>query len=142
MSTAEIEKGGAPAASSGITARVTWRVTDFRSAPDSAEETPPAPMPRIGFINIDLFSGGDSISFGGRSCEGVSFTTSTVDAESYLTTRYGVAPEFLNVTSRQFAVLKTDCDLPGMDEFIQLNDRRLILFIDGGFLFLEPDVYY
>lgn len=91
---------------------------------------------------MDIFSGGDSISLGSKSCEGVSFEASVVDANSYLAARYGVDAAFLDVTDEKLTVVSTSCDLPGMREFVRLNDRRLIVLVDDVFFFLEPNVTY
>ena len=99
-------------------------------------------MQIIRFAHIDLFSGGDSISYGGQSCKGVNFETTVVNAKRHLTTRYGVDPEFLSIGNDQLTVIKTDCDLPGMNEFMKLHNGRLLVFIEGVFIFLEPDVIY
>lgn len=135
-------KADNPAAGKGVFARVTWRLAGYRQIPIGGGTRKASPVPLITSIGMDLFSGGDSISVGGRRCESVSFDISRIAARPYLAMRYGIEPELLSVSSNELIVIKTDCDLPGMREFMRLDARRLIVFIDGVFWLFEPDVLY
>lgn len=126
----------------GITARSTWRVTDRKPRPYGSGGSITGMSSRMGFMDIDIFSGGDSISFGSKSCKGVRFEASIVDAKSYLTARYAVDTAFLGIADAELTVVRTNCNLPGMSEFIRLNDRRLVVLIDDVFYFLEPNTIY
>lgn len=39
-------------------------------------------------------------------------------------------------------VIKTDCNLPGFQEYLRLGDRRLLIRVRGVFFFLEPSMSY
>ena len=83
-----------------------------------------------------------SITFSGQTCREITFSRESADAASYLSQRWSIAPQTLEISTKTVTVIKTDCRIPGFSEYIQLPDRRLIIQIKGVFFFLEPFVNY
>lgn len=82
------------------------------------------------------------ITFDGRSCRGVHFRRESVAAASYLRQAWQVTPEELGIEEREVELVKTDCTLPGFQEYLRLRDNRLVIEIDGIVLFFQPVVTY
>jgi hypothetical protein len=90
------------------------------------------------FKPLDI--GSSYITFNGRTCQGISFTSETFATDRYLSARYQTTPEILGILDETIQVIKTNCQLPGFSEYIRLTDRRLIVWIQGVFFVFEPNV--
>lgn len=82
------------------------------------------------------------IVFDGQVCSKVAFEETIVDTVEYLDEVWHVNSQSLGITDAKIYVSKTDCNIPGFDEYIRLSDGRLIVKINGIFFFLEPSVQY
>jgi len=80
------------------------------------------------------------IIFDGRACRGVRFRREEVPAADYLGTAWRVTPQELGIEDREVQVVKTNCDLPGFQEYVRLSDGRLVIHISGAFFFFDPAV--
>ena len=92
------------------------------------------------FKPLDIRS--SSITFNGQTCQGISFSSETVDTNKYLAERYQATPQIFDISEETIQVIKTACRLPGFSEYIRLMDRRLIVWIKGVFFVFEPTVNY
>jgi hypothetical protein len=82
------------------------------------------------------------IIFDGQACQGVSFQRETVSTSEYLSNVWNISPQDLGVGDQEVQVIKTNCSLPGFQEYMRLKDRRLVVPINGIFFFFEPKVSY
>jgi hypothetical protein len=121
---------------SGIAMRVLWTVSGYVIAEGSAwgEQDAKALL----FKPLDI--NGTEIIFGGQACQGVSFQKKTVNAAEYLSSVWQATPQTLGIEDQELQVFKTNCALPGFQEYMRLGDGRLIVPINGVFFFFEPAV--
>ncbi len=122
----------------GVMMRVLWTVSGYVFGPVSAVDEKTAQS----FINKPLDVTDTSIIFDGQTCEGVSFEREDVNAPEYLSDTWKVTPHDLGIDVLELKVIKTNCSLPGFQEYMRLNDGRLIVPIDGVFYFFAPAVTY
>jgi len=122
----------------GMGMRVLWTVSDYKIG--FGGEWGEDEARSLLFKPLDIRS--SSITFNGQTCQGISFKSEIVDTGQYLSERYQTTPQILGVPDETIQVVRTNCPLPGFSEYIRLMDRRLIIWIDGVFFFLEPAVNY
>ena len=72
----------------------------------------------------------------------MSFQKETAKAAEYLSSAWKETPQSLGIDVQQLQVFKTNCSLPGFQEYMRLDDGRLIVPIDGVFVFFEPTRNY
>jgi hypothetical protein len=80
------------------------------------------------------------ITFDGQTCKNVNFQQETVNAAEYLSSVWQATPQTLGIEDQELQVFKTNCALPGFQEYMRLGDGRLIVPINGVFFFFEPAV--
>jgi len=85
---------------------------------------------------------GDRIVFDGKVCEGIRFSRTKEKLSAYLERVYKIGPKDLELTDQLIEVIRTDCSLPGFQEYMRLGDRRLVIQVRGVFFFFEPKVTY
>jgi hypothetical protein len=90
------------------------------------------------FKPLDINS--SSITFNFQTCQGIYFTSEIVDTDKYFSERHQIKPQMLDISEETIRVFKTDCQLPGFSEYIQLTDGSLIVWIEGVFFFFEPNI--
>lgn len=83
-----------------------------------------------------------AITFDGQTCRDVVFTSETVDATQYLREQYQVTPQMLGLEEKTIKVIKTNCRIPGFDEYARLRDRRLLVPMQGVLFIFTPAVNY
>lgn len=122
----------------GVSMRVLWTVSQYKIINSALIKEDEAR--RMLFKPLDI--GETYITFDGKTCQDVVFRRDTVKTKEYLHRTYNIAPQILNIVDDTVDVIKTNCNLPGFNEYIRLNDRRLVIHIKGVFFFFEPAVTY
>ena len=120
----------------GITIRVLWTVSGYVIGKGSAwgEQDAKALL----FKPLDIND--TEITFDGQTCKNVNFQQETVNAAEYLSSVWQATPQTLGIENQELQVFKTNCALPGFQEYMRLDDGRLIVPINGVFFFFEPAV--
>ncbi|MFH1906404.1 MAG: hypothetical protein ABIL11_03320 [Chloroflexota bacterium] len=121
---------------SGISMRVLWTVSGYVIGKGSAwgEQDAKALL----FKPLDMND--TEITFDGQTCNNVNFQQETVNAAEYLSSAWQATPQTLGIEDQELQVFKTNCALPGFQEYMRLDDGRLIVPINGVFFFFEPAV--
>ena len=121
---------------SGNTMRVLWTVSGYVIGKDSTwgEQDAKALL----FKPLDITD--TEIIFDGQPCKGVNFQQETVNAAEYLSSIWQSTPQTLGIEDQELQVFKTNCTLPGFEEYMRLRDGRLIVPMNGVFFFFEPAV--
>ncbi len=81
-----------------------------------------------------------SITFDRKKFGNISFERKEVRASGYLNHGYNGTPQRLGIAEEFLSVVVTNCNIHGFAEYIQLKDRRLVIFLNGTFSFLECNV--
>jgi hypothetical protein len=121
---------------SGTTMRVLWTVSDYKIGEGAAwgEEEAKALL----FKPLDMND--TEITFDSQVCKGVTFQQEQANAAEYLSSVWKITPQTLGFEDQELQVFKTNCTLPGFQEYIRLSDGRLIVPINGVFFFFKPAV--
>ena len=128
-----------PAPTEGnISIRPLWTVSQYILGPNATWSQKEAED--MLFKPLDIEKTG--IVFNGKSCQNVTFQTESVIAVDYLKGTYNTTPQALTLTDQDIEVVKTNCDIPGFQEYIRLSDLRLIISLNGAFFFFDPNVNY
>ena len=127
---------GFDSSSAGL--KVLWTVLDYKRT-DNATWTENEAK---GMLFKPLYIDKTSITFGSDKCENIYFKIKEVKASEYLERIYKVDPQWLGITDDPVKLIQTNCDIPGFSEYIRLKDRRLVIFLNGIFFFLELNVVY
>lgn len=125
----------------GITLRKDWALSEHKALDPSAPAAEVADSVR-NIASQNLSIGEDYISFGSEICDAVSFRSSEIFLEDYLQDRFGIGTKYLGLPTESARLIATTCDIAGFSEYVRLNDRRLMIFRDGLFLFFRPWVFY
>jgi hypothetical protein len=120
----------------GVSMRVLWTVSGYVVGKLSAwgEQEARALL----FKPLDIKD--NEIIFNNRVCKGVTFRRETVNTADYLATVWQVTPQTLGIDDEKMQVIKTNCDIPGFQEYMRLSDSRLLVPINGVFFVFEPAV--
>ncbi|HEY5271513.1 MAG TPA: hypothetical protein VII97_14335 [Anaerolineales bacterium] len=121
---------------SGVSMRVLWTVSGYVIGNNSSWGEQDAKA----FLFKPLDMTDTEITFGGQVCKSVTFRQETVNAALYLSTVWQTTPQTLGIEDQELQVFKTNCALPGFQEYMRLGDGRLIVPINGVFFFFEPAV--
>ena len=121
---------------SGTTMRVLWTVSGYIIG--KAATWGEGEAKALLFKGLDINE--TQIIFDGQACSGVSFQSEKVNAADYLAGTWQTTIEELGIKDEQVQVVRTNCDLPGFNEYLRLSDRRLIVPINGVFFFFEPNL--
>jgi hypothetical protein len=122
----------------GVSMRVLWTVSEFRvggSAVWGKEEAR-----NLLFKPLDIDA--NSITFDGKMCRDIIFKKETVKAKEYLDQVFHTTPQALGIEEEVVELVKTNCDLPGFSEYMRLQDRRIVIHINGVFFYFETAVNY
>jgi hypothetical protein len=122
----------------GESLNVLWTVLAYKRT-DSATWTEDEAKAML-FKPLDIDK--TSITFDRKKCSNVSFERKEVNASEYLERLYKVTPQWLGIADDVLKVVITNCDIPGFAEYMHLKDRRLVIFLNGTFFFLKPNVTY
>jgi len=121
---------------SGISMRILWTVSGYviRNGSSWGEQDAKSLL----FKPLDMND--TEITFDGHTCKNVTFQKDTVNAAEYLSSVWQATPQTLGIEDQELQVFKTNCALPGFQEYMRLGDGRLIVPINGVFFFFEPAV--
>jgi hypothetical protein len=122
----------------GSPTRALWKVSSYIIGKNSSMDE--ASAKALLFKPLDITD--TEIIFDGQSCQGVTFQQNTVNAVDYLAGTWQTTLTELGIDATELQVIKTNCSLPGFQEYMRLGDRRLIVPIDGVFFFFTPAVTY
>ena len=120
----------------GVTMRVLWTISGYVLGPGSTVDEQAAQA--MIFKPLDIND--TTITFDGQTCQNVTFRDETINAADYLANVWKVTPQSLGIDVQELQVFKTNCSLPGFQEYMRLADGRLIVPIDGVFYIFEPAV--
>jgi hypothetical protein len=84
----------------------------------------------------------NSITFDGKMCRDIIFKKETVKAKEYLDQVFHTTPQALGIEEEVVELVKTNCALPGFSEYMRLQDRRIVIHINGVFFYFETAVNY
>jgi hypothetical protein len=102
----------------------------------------PGPVSAMSAEQIDALSKetldirADQITFQGQSCPVSSFSIESKDGAQYFQDMYKTDAQLLTVGTAPIEVIKTDCTLPGLSEFVRTANDDLIVNVDGVFFLL------
>jgi hypothetical protein len=122
----------------GETLRVLWTVSGYKRTNRATWTENQAKTMLSKPLDIDQ----TSIAFDRKRCDNVCFTRKEVKASKYLKKLCNVTPQWLGIDDGVMKVVRTSCKIPGFSEYMHLSDRRLVIYINGIFFFLEPNVTY
>ncbi|MCX6034296.1 MAG: hypothetical protein NTV38_04870 [Chloroflexi bacterium] len=120
----------------GISMRVLWTVSGYVIGNGSSWGEQDAKA----FLFKPLDMNDTEITFGGQVCKNVTFQQETVNTAEYLSSVWQATSQTLGIEDQDLQVFKTNCTLPGFQEYMRLGDGRLIVPINGVFFFFEPTV--
>ena len=123
----------------GVSMRVLWRISEYRLGGSDAlwgEEE----ARRLLFKPLDIAAG--KITFDGQTCSNVVFKTEKVNTKEYLDHTFHSTPQALGIERRDGGAGKDRLPLPGFSEYMRLNDRRIVIHLNGVFFFFAPAVDY
>ena len=115
---------------------IPWKLTDYLILPNARWNKSDANK----LLFKEAFINKNSISFNGKTCKGVNFKRSSVSLNQYLSTKYHISAEALNLTEQQASMISTNCNLSGFNNYLRLNDRRVLIFINGVAFFFVAAV--
>ncbi len=121
---------------SGISMRVLWTVSGYIMGNNPVWNEQDAKAMLFKPLDIDT----TEITFDGQACKNVDFQPEKAQAAEYLSNAWQTSPQFLGIVDQEIQVFKTNCSLPGFQEYMRLGDGRLIVPINGVFFFFEPAV--
>jgi hypothetical protein len=122
---------------SGTTMRVLWTVSSYVIGKNATWGE--AEAIAMLFKPLDITE--TEIVFDGQACQHVTFQREAVSPE-YLSNAWNITSQELGIDFQEIQVIKSNCSLPGFQEYMRLPDRRLIVPIHGVFFFFKPAVSY
>jgi hypothetical protein len=125
-------------ASSAVSMRVLWTVSGYKVGQGAVWGEDEARKMLLKPLDIEAAA----ITFDGRTCRDVTFRKTMVSAQEYLSRVYHATPQALGIEQGEVEVIRTNCDLPGFAEYVRLQDRRLVIHLNGVFFYFEPAVNY
>lgn len=121
-----------------VSMRVLWTVSEYKIGANALWGNEEAR--NMLFKPLDITA--TTITFDGNKCSNVIFKKETVKTKEYLDNFFHSAPQLLDIADETVEVVKTDCNLPGFAEYLRLRGGRLIIHINGVFLYFDPAVNY
>ncbi len=118
--------------------RVLWTISGYVIGSDFTGDKQAAEA--MLFKPLDMTD--TAIIFDGQACEGTTFQRETVKTAEFLSSSWSTSPQALGIDSPELQVVKTNCGIPGFQEYVRLADGRLIVPIDGVFYFFAPKRNY
>ncbi|MEE4240888.1 MAG: hypothetical protein V2I36_05450 [Desulfopila sp.] len=122
----------------GITTRPLWRVDGF--IPKSNSTIGKNEILSYQGRSLDMVE--NAITFDGRSCSPIIIKRYQADTARYLSQQLHIHPKDAEYHSPTLEVIKTNCHIEGFDEFVRLNDRRLLVPVGEVVLVFLPIVNY
>ncbi|KAF0158844.1 MAG: hypothetical protein FD159_931 [Syntrophaceae bacterium] len=122
----------------GVSMRVLWTVSGYKMGNNPLWSEKDARD--MLFKPLDITA--TAIIFDGKTCRDVTFQKETLNTKDYLASAFHTTPQILGITEEVVEVVKTNCNLPGFDQYLRLKDRRLVIYLNGVFFYFEPNVNY
>ncbi len=122
----------------GVSMRILWTVAGFKIGKKAIWGEDEANKFLFKPLDID----DNRITFDGRTCSNIAFKKKIVSTKKYLSQTYRLTPQDIGIEDKFVEVIRTNCSLEGFKEYMRLKDRRLVIHINGVFLFFEPAVAY
>jgi len=126
------------AGSAGVAMRVLWTVSKYQIGHNAlwGEREARAML----FKPLDITA--TTITFDGKTCQDVTFKKEVLKTTEYLASAFHTTPQELAIADDLVEVVKTNCDLPGFNQYIRLKDRRLVIYLNGVFFYFDPNLDY
>jgi len=121
-----------------VSMRVLWTVSEYKIGKEAVWGEQEA----RGLLFKPLDMDDTSITFDGQTCRNISFDKKVINTAEYLCKEYDTDPQALGIEGETVELIKTNCNLPGFGEYIRLQNRQLIIHINGVFFYLSPAVNY
>jgi len=121
---------------SGVVMGIPWKLTDYLILPNATWNKSDANK----LIFKEAFIDKNSIHFNGQTCKGVNFKYSTVSLNQHLSTKYHISVGAMNLPEQQASIISTNCNIRGFNNYLRLNDRRILIFLNGVAFFLTPSI--
>ena len=121
---------------SGAVMGIPWKLTDYLILPNATWNKSDANK----LVFKEAFIDKNSIRFNGQTCKGVNFKHSTVSLNQHLSTKYHISVGAMNLPEQQVSKISTNCNISGFNNYLRLNDRRILIFINGVAFFLTPGI--
>ena len=118
--------------------RVLWTVNKYAILDKSKVSETEAQA----FIFKPLDISEDSITFDGNTCSNVTFIEHDVNAKDYFLSNFHAEPQDIGIDESPLKLVRTSCTLPGFSEYFKLQNRKIVVFKNGVFLFFSPRVNY
>jgi len=115
-----------------------WKLTDYYILPNASWGKTDANK----LVFKEAFISKNSIRFNEQTCNGVFFKRTSISLSEYLNKRYHASTDALKLSEQHATLISTNCSLSGFDNYIQLDDQRVIIFINGIAFFLMPSIAY
>ena len=127
-----------PANAGVVSMRVLWTVSKYKLAKGAVWGDEEARGLLFKPLDIDEAS----ITFDGKICTHITFKKEVINTAEYFRNEYHTDPQTLGIEGETVELIKTNCNLPGFAEYIRLQDRGLIIHINGVFFYFSPAVNY
>jgi hypothetical protein len=121
-----------------VSMRVLWTVSEYKIGKGAVWGDEEAHS--LLFKPLDIRD--TSITFDGKTCSDIIFKKEVINTDEYLHNKYHTDRQSLGIVEDTVELIKTNCNLPGFAEYMRLQDRRLIIHINGVFFYLSPAVNY
>jgi hypothetical protein len=118
--------------------RVLWTVSEYKIGKDAVWGEQDARSLLFKPLDID----DKSITFDRKTCSNITFNKEVLNTAEYLRNKYHTDRQALGIDDQTVELIRTNCTLPGFKEYMRLQDRRLIIHINGVFFFLSTAVNY
>jgi hypothetical protein len=122
----------------GVSVQALWRVEGYIQGPDAT--MPPAEI--LAYQGRQLDMDDTSITFAGKTCTGITFNRHRTDTPTYFSEKLHIHQDDISYPSPTIGVIRTNCALEGFAEFIRLDDRRLLVTVQGVIFILMPNIIY
>jgi hypothetical protein len=122
----------------GVSMSVKWSVTGHVLGKTSGWTEQDAQALLFKTLNVT----DTEIDYDGQVCRDITFQWATANPSEYLARVWKTAPRDLRIDAQALEVIKTNCDIPGFNEYMRLPNGRLIVPIRGAFFFFDPLVAY
>lgn len=126
------------AGSAGAVMRVLWTISKYQIGHNALWGEKEARS--MLFKPLDITA--TTITFDGKTCQDVTFNKEVLNTTEYLASAFRATPQELGIADDVVEVVKTNCDLPGFNQYICLKDRRLVIHLNGVFFYFDPNLDY
>ncbi len=115
-----------------------WKLTDYYILPNAMWSKSDANK----LLFKEAFMTKNSIKFNGQTCKNIRFNRSPVSLKQYLSNQYNISVEAMKLTEHKATIVSTNCNLSGFKNYLQLDDGRILIVINGVGFFLVPAMAY